>query len=138
MAEADELVKQAVSAIKAGRKAEARSILEGVVDQDQRHENAWLYLSGVVESPEEQEICLENVLAINPNNAKAKQGLETVRQKLKKSPPGPTSSAPVNPFGAPPPLPGAAFGQDDSMPDPQSVLWFWRRFHASAFLQPDL
>jgi hypothetical protein len=89
--EADELVEQAVSAFKAGRKAEARSILESVVEQNQNHEQAWLYLSGLVDSLEEQEICLENVLALNPNNQKAKQGLEAVRQKMaaqQKSPPG--------------------------------------------------
>jgi hypothetical protein len=79
--EADELVQQAVSAFKAGRKAEARSILEGVVEQNQNHEEAWLYLSGLVDSLEEQEICLENVLALNPNNQKAQQGLEAIRQK---------------------------------------------------------
>jgi hypothetical protein len=117
MADADEQVKQAVSAFKAGRKAEARSILESVVEQNQQHEEAWLYLSALVDSLEEQEICLENVLALNPNNPKAKRGLETVRQKIaaqKKSPPGAGSSpAPAkgaSPFGAPstPPI-GAEF-----------------------------
>jgi hypothetical protein len=105
MAEADELVKQAVSALKAGRKAEARSILESVVEQNQNHEEAWLYLSALVDSLKEQEICLENVLALNPNSQKAKQGLETVRQKMasQQEPPGgavPPPAAEPKPFGA--------------------------------------
>lgn len=114
MAEADELVKQAMVALKAGRKAEARTLLEQAVDQDQRHENAWFYLSAAVDSLEEQEICLENVLALNPNHAKAKQGLESVRQKMGKSPssaaPGtsPAPSAGTQPFGSPASPPGGA------------------------------
>lgn len=110
---ADERVKQAVSAFKAGRKAEARTILESVVEEDQGNEEAWLYLSALVDTLEEQEICLENVLALNPDNQKAKQGLESVRQKLKKSPPsaGSTPTQATMPFGSPasPPPVGAGF-----------------------------
>ena len=66
---------QAIEAAKAGRKAEARQLLEAVLDADQRNEQAWLWLSGVVDDDEERTICLENVLTINPHNEVARKGL---------------------------------------------------------------
>lgn len=62
-------------AAKAGRAAEARRLLETVLDADERNEQAWLWLSGVVDDDEERIICLENVLTINPHNEVARQGL---------------------------------------------------------------
>jgi hypothetical protein len=47
-----------------------------------------------VDSLEEQEICLENVLSVNPQNVKAQQGLASLRQKKQPPParsPGRTS-----------------------------------------------
>jgi hypothetical protein len=133
MADADELVKQAVSAFKAGRKAEARSILEGVVEQNEGHAEAWLYLSALVDSLEEQEICLENVLALDATNEKAKKGLETVRQKIaaqkKASPPIGAefeSASGDRPFSSTPSEPQASFGfGSDPTPPPDQVYdWF--------------
>jgi hypothetical protein len=72
----DDLLEQAITALKEGRKAAARRLLKLVLEQDQRNEMAWLWLSGVVDSDAERRICLENVLAINPNNGIAQRGLE--------------------------------------------------------------
>jgi len=77
----DELLKQGIAALKAGRKAEARNLLMQVVEQDERNEMAWLWLSGAVDTDEERRICLENVLAINPNNGVARRGLESLIAK---------------------------------------------------------
>jgi thioredoxin-like negative regulator of GroEL len=68
-------LRQGVHAAKAGRKEEARQLLEAVLDADERNEQAWLWMSDVVDSDEERLICLENVLAINPNNEIARKGL---------------------------------------------------------------
>jgi hypothetical protein len=132
MANADDLVKQAVSAFKAGRKAEARSILEGVVEQDESHAEAWLYLSALVDTLEEQEICLENVLALDAENEKAKKGLETVRQKIaaqKKAPP-PTdaefeSASGDSPFGSTPAEPQESFGFGSTPTPPPDQVYDW-------------
>ncbi len=43
---------------------------------------AWLWLSGVVETDEECQICLENVLVINPENISARRGLESLARKV--------------------------------------------------------
>ncbi len=47
-----------------------------VLRADERNELAWLWLSGVVKTTEDRRICLENVLAINPENTTARWGLE--------------------------------------------------------------
>lgn len=80
--EIEQRIQQALKALRAGRKEEARSILLSVVDEQEDNERAWLYLSAAVETLEEQQICLENVLAINPANEKARQGLERVNNAL--------------------------------------------------------
>lgn len=101
MSELDEKVKQAMVAFKAGRKQEARETLMAVVNESESHETAWLYLSAMVDTLEEQQICLENVLAINPNNEKARKGLETLKQKQAaqpKTPPDSTPAAFTSPF----------------------------------------
>ena len=66
---------QAMLAAKVGRREEARQLLEAVIDADERNEQAWLWMSGVVETEEERFICLENVLIINPDSEIARKGL---------------------------------------------------------------
>ena len=70
-AQADELLWRGIAAAKAGRKEHARQILMSVVELDERNELAWLWLSGAVDSLENRRVCIENVLAINPDNASA-------------------------------------------------------------------
>ncbi len=82
MSDPDTLVKQSIQALKSKQKARARRLLERALSQNERHEMAWLWMSAAVDEPEEQEICLENVLAINPNNQRAQKGLQLVRKKL--------------------------------------------------------
>jgi hypothetical protein len=98
MGQFDEQMKQAMTVFRAGRKQEARDILMSIVDQDERHEQAWLLLSGMVETLDEQQICLENVLAINPTSEKALKGLEIVQQKRAAQPPASSSPSFSSPF----------------------------------------
>jgi hypothetical protein len=74
----DDLLKQGIAALNAGRKAEARRFLMQAVRQDKHNEMAWLWLSGAVDTDKERRICLENVLAINPGNEIAKRGLASL------------------------------------------------------------
>lgn len=80
-ANVDGMVREGISAYRAGRKDEARALLLRAVEIDQYNEQAWLWLSAVVESVDEQKTCLENVLTINPGNERAKQGLHVLTQK---------------------------------------------------------
>jgi tetratricopeptide (TPR) repeat protein len=75
-----ELLQQGIAAAKAGRTEEARQALMQVVDWDEENEQAWLWLSGVVESLEDRRVCLANVLALNPDNTHAQAGLRWLEQ----------------------------------------------------------
>ena len=83
-----------------------------VVDKNESHETAWLWLSAMVDTLEEQQICLENVLAINPANEQARKGLDSLNQKSAAqpkpaAPPASTAfNAPFPSFETPPPKPG--------------------------------
>jgi tetratricopeptide (TPR) repeat protein len=66
---------EAIRAARAGQREEARTLLLQIVEDDENNELAWLWLSGVVEADEERRVCLENVLALNPNNEAARRGL---------------------------------------------------------------
>lgn len=109
MSEVKQLLTQARQLMKTDKK-KAKELLLKVVDIDQRNEEAWLYMSGVVDSKKEQIICLENVLSVNPNHADARQAL----QKLGKTPPSP--SAPPKKVEPPPaddPWANLGFGSSD-------------------------
>jgi tetratricopeptide (TPR) repeat protein len=75
------LLEQGISAALTGRRDEARALLAQVVEADDRNEQAWLWLSGLVEESEEIRTCLENVLHLNPDNVKAQQGLAWLEQR---------------------------------------------------------
>ena len=75
MSDTNALLQQGIALAKAGRHEEARELLLQVIDQDERNETAWLWISGVVDNDEDRGIALENVLLINPNNEWAKRGL---------------------------------------------------------------
>lgn len=72
----------AIVAAREGRRDEARARLFRVVESDGRNERAWLWLSGMLDDPSDVRICLENVLALNPTNARARQGLEWIHARL--------------------------------------------------------
>ncbi|MBC8170969.1 MAG: hypothetical protein H7X77_04840 [Anaerolineae bacterium] len=103
----DAMIKDGVRLYKAGKKAEARAIWEKVTELDQYSEQAWLWLSAVVETPDDQRTCLENVLFINPENANAKKGLETLNAKSSPpsappaSSPAPVKASPSKPVAPP-------------------------------------
>ncbi|WP_420631111.1 tetratricopeptide repeat protein [Candidatus Leptofilum sp.] len=85
MTEIDQLLRTAIQAAKAGEREKAHQLLLQIVEQDEQNETAWLWLSGTVKTKEDRQICLENVLAINPNNKMAQKGL----QKLGATPASP-------------------------------------------------
>jgi tetratricopeptide (TPR) repeat protein len=105
-AQVTQLLAQGIAAAKARRNEEARQALLQVVDLDRRNEQAWLWLSGVVESLDERRTCLENVLAINPNNTHAQAGLRWLEQH---APPPPEPAPPPPSPPAPEPAPEPAF-----------------------------
>ena len=70
------IIKQAVEAIKQGNKSSARTLLEGVIQNEPNNEEALLLLAYVAQTKGEAQTYLEKVININPNNDRAKQQLQ--------------------------------------------------------------
>jgi hypothetical protein len=91
MMSTNDILEQGIAALKAGQKAEARHLLEQVVQQDKDNETAWLWLSGAVDTDSDRIHCLRETLRINPNNQHARRGLEMLESKA----PTPRPAQPV-------------------------------------------
>jgi hypothetical protein len=74
-------LRDGIAAAKAGDKERARELLMRVIEQDERIEAAWLWLSGVADSDEDRLVCLENVVTLNPDNARARAGIGLLRER---------------------------------------------------------
>jgi tetratricopeptide (TPR) repeat protein len=85
----DGLLRKGIAAAKSGQRERARDLLTRVVDQDDGNISAWLWLSGVVDSLDDREVCLENVLALDPDNDAARRGLAIVRKQRGAQAPSP-------------------------------------------------
>jgi len=71
---------EGIARAKAGERERARELLLRVIERDERNVQAWLWISGVVESPEDRRVALENVLVIEPENTLARAGLDWLDQ----------------------------------------------------------
>jgi tetratricopeptide (TPR) repeat protein len=91
------MLHQAIAAARAGRRAEARTTLLQILTHDDQNETAWLWLSGMVDDPADQRECLEQVLALNPANTKARQGIAWLDTQQ----PQPSPEAPETPVDPP-------------------------------------
>jgi hypothetical protein len=76
--EVDRLLAQAAASAQAGRREQAYKLLLNVVELDQYNETAWMWLSTVTDNLEDQRICLENTLTVNPDNALARERLASL------------------------------------------------------------
>ncbi|NDJ61817.1 MAG: hypothetical protein GYB67_11870 [Chloroflexi bacterium] len=107
-ANVEAMVSQGIAAFQQGNRQEAQALLLKAVELDPYHEKAWLMLSGVLEDEDDQRTCLENVLSINPNNQRARDGLRYLDQKQggEAAPaPEPAAPAPAAPSPVPEPAP---------------------------------
>jgi membrane protein YdbS with pleckstrin-like domain len=71
----DDLTNQGIQALRGGEKARARSLFLSALEIDADNAQAWLWLSGAVESEQDRLDCLEQVLRIDPNNQAAAKGI---------------------------------------------------------------
>jgi len=81
--EAARLFERGVAAARGGQRRVAAGLLARAVQLDPRHELGWLWLSGVLDDSEEIAFCLRAVLAVNPHNDRARQGLAWLEQRGK-------------------------------------------------------
>lgn len=80
MSSTDEL-RRAIDAARAGQKQEARNLLLTIVEAQPQNEAAWIWLSGLVDSMEDQIIACENALTINPRNEKVRAYLSKLQEQ---------------------------------------------------------
>lgn len=73
-------MRQGIESVKRGKREEARDLFLSVLKVDGENEQAWLWLSSVVETNEDKQICLENVLVLYPGSLAAKRGLEKLNK----------------------------------------------------------
>lgn len=66
------LLQQAIQAARQGRRTEARDLLLEVVEAEPENATAWIWLTGLVDSREDQVVACENALALDPSNEKVR------------------------------------------------------------------
>jgi hypothetical protein len=119
-AEANRLYLRGLAAARGGQRRIAAGLLTRSVQLDPRNEQAWLWLSGVLDDPHHVAFCLRAVLKINPVNERAQQGLAWLEQRQLLN-------------GAPPPAPVLEIKLDEPSPQgeehAQHESWWvnWRQ-----------
>lgn len=88
----NDLLRQAAAAVRADRRAEARQILEQILQANPGHEQAWAWMSTAARTDAERVECLQRVLAINPDNANARKMLAQFQERMRATS-APTPSA---------------------------------------------
>jgi twitching motility two-component system response regulator PilG len=75
-------VQAGIAAAKAQDKVQARLLLHKAVEHDPTNEITWMWLASVAENPEQGAGHLQKVLQINPQNQRARAGLERYQRQL--------------------------------------------------------
>jgi len=70
-----ELLREGIAAAKEGNRETARELLLDAASLDPENELAWLWLSGLADSPEEAAAFLHRVLTLNPRHPHARDGM---------------------------------------------------------------
>lgn len=70
----------AIELVKSERVEEARHVLRQLIQDHNDFEDAWLWMSVTVDTLDQSEICLDNVLRVNPDNIQAAGALFRLRE----------------------------------------------------------
>ena len=98
------LLQQAYGALKAGRKAEARRLLEQVVAEYPQEFRGWLWLASIADSPQAALAHVERAAALNPGHPSVTQARAWAEKRLADKQPVATAAT-VAPAAAPAPEP---------------------------------
>lgn len=83
--EANDALREGIRAAQAGDRVKARTALLRASELDPRSESAWLWLASISDYPEELLVFLNNVLDINPLNARANEWMTATKSLLAKT-----------------------------------------------------
>lgn len=97
------LLHQAVEHAQAGRRDEARRLLQEYLRTSPDHEVAWLWLASVAADQAEYQRALREVLRVNPANQQARRLLDQFQQQYGPRPSAPAPAVPLPDTYAPPP-----------------------------------
>src|SRR5919205_2148519 len=78
MAESDTILQLGIDAAREGNREEARNLFGLLTRQEPDNLQAWLWLAGVADGPEERRAALERVLELDPTNEMASKGLQAM------------------------------------------------------------
>ncbi len=121
MAEPETLLQLGIDAAREGNREEARNLFSLLTRQEPDNVQAWLWLAGVAEGPEQRRAALERVIELDPNNEMAIKGLQAMGVPLPKRgnerapaapPPTPAPAAP-SPAPEAPAKPAAAMSDEE-------------------------
>jgi hypothetical protein len=86
----EEIPANGISAVKAGKMAEAQEWLVALFQTNRYSEHGWLWLSGAAEDDQDRLECMQEVLKINPDKHKAQRGLARFQTQDVGLPPAPS------------------------------------------------
>jgi len=78
----DSWLQEGIAAARSGQIERARTLLTRVVRVDERNVQAWYWLSRIVQDPREREVCLENVLQLDPAHTAVQAELADLRRQM--------------------------------------------------------
>ncbi len=112
------LLHQAVERAQAGRREEARRLLQQYLQTSPDNEVAWLWLASVAADQAEYQRALGEVLRINPANQQARALLDQFQQQYGPRPPAPSAAVPApSTYAPPPPRPAGYEGVVSGVPE---------------------
>jgi hypothetical protein len=80
--EMEQLLQRAITLVNAGELDQGRALLEKILEQDPKNDQAWVWLSGCVDDPMQRRICLQQALSANPENQAALDGMRVLDGEL--------------------------------------------------------
>lgn len=108
MAESDTILQLGIEAAREGNREEARNLFSLLTRQDPSNVQAWLWLAGVADGPDQRRVALEHVVELDPTNEMALKGLQAMGVKPTTrlaDASAPTIAAPVSAAPAPAEVP---------------------------------
>lgn len=108
------LMQRGMQAAQAGQRARARRYFAAVLEIEPAHVDAWLERAAVVDDPQEAMAHLARVMALEPENQRARQALRAARRVAGNLPTyAAPSKPPVAPSGIPVPRPLVAVSRSE-------------------------
>jgi hypothetical protein len=78
MADSEDILRLGIEAAREGNRDEARGLFTLLTNEDPDNVQAWLWLAGVAQGPEQRRAALEQVVRLDPNNEMALKGLQAM------------------------------------------------------------